>query len=197
MYGLMPLGQHKVWLAGGRLCAARPRRPWRNEVIDNACYNIYCYTMPSRLQAEIKQTKPFASLEHEAILGLQRTAALVDHATDEALRPFGVTGTQFNVLRILRGAGGNGLCGREIGERMITRVPDVPRLLDRLEKAGLISRERDPSDRRHVTARITSLGLELLDEVAAVSMPFEQWFKRLSQDQLRTLIDALDTVRAG
>ena len=153
--------------------------------------------MPSRLQAEIKQNKPFASLEHEAMLGLLRTAALVDHATDEALRPFGLTGTQFNVLRILRGAGEAGLCGREIGERMITRVPDVPRLLERLEKAGFISRERDPSDRRHVTARITKQGIDLLEATSSLSTPIEQRFKQLSEDQLRTLIDALDSVRAG
>ena len=153
--------------------------------------------MQSRLQTEIKQNKPFASLEHEAILGLMRTAAQLDHATDEFLRPFGVTGTQFNVLRILRGAGDSGLCGREVGERMINRVPDVPRLLERLEKAELISRERDPNDRRHVTARITEKGMSLLHEVDAMTPPFEQRFRQLSQDQLRTLIDALDIVRAG
>jgi DNA-binding MarR family transcriptional regulator len=153
--------------------------------------------MSGRLQAEIKQNKPFGSLEQEAILGLLRTAAVVDHATEEALRPFGVTGTQFNVLRILRGAGPNGLCGREIGERMITRVPDVPRLLERLETAGLISRERDPNDRRHVTARITDRGTELLGKIDNVSMPVVSWFGRLSQDQLQALIDALDTVRAS
>ena len=153
--------------------------------------------MPSRLQAEIKQSKPFRSLEHEAMLGLLRTAALVDHANDEALRPFGVTGTQFNVLRILRGAGSAGLCGREIGERMITRVPDVPRLLDRLEKAGLISRERDPNDRRHVTARITQQGQDVIDAVGAVTSPIEQRFKQIPQEQLRALIDAMDAIRAG
>ena len=153
--------------------------------------------MPSRLQAEIKQNKPFASLEHEAVLGLMRTAAIVDHATDEALRPYGITGTQFNVLRILRGAGSNGLCGREIGERMITRVPDVPRLLERLEKAGYIDRERDPSDRRHVTARITAKGEALLQEMGDVSSPIVDRFKQLPADQLRALIDALDFIRAG
>lgn len=153
--------------------------------------------MPSRLQAEIKQNKPFASLEHEAVLGLMRTAAIVDHATDEALRPYGVTTTQFNVLRILRGAGPNGLCGREIGERMITRVPDVPRLLDRLEKAEYISRERDSNDRRHVTARITAKGEALLAEMGDVSPPIVDRFKQLSEDQLRALIDALDFIRAG
>ena len=153
--------------------------------------------MVSKLQTEIKQTKPFAKLEHEAILGLLRTAAIVGHQTDEALRPFGVTGTQFNVLRILRGAGESGLCGREIGERMITRVPDVPRLLDRLEKAGFISRERDPNDRRHVTARITTKGEQLLEEIGHLSFPIEQRFQHLTGDQLRTLIDALDMVREG
>jgi DNA-binding MarR family transcriptional regulator len=154
--------------------------------------------MSSRLQAEIKQSKPFAKLEHEAILGLLRTAAIVDHATDEMLRPFGVTGTQFNVLRILRGAGQQGLCGREIGERMITRVPDVPRLLDRLEKAELISRERDPNDRRHVTARITANGRELLDQVGTLaSNPIEERFSRVPQEQLQILIDAMDLIREG
>jgi DNA-binding MarR family transcriptional regulator len=153
--------------------------------------------MPSRLQAEIKQTKPFSSLEQEAILGLLRTAAIVDHSNDETLRPFGLTTTQFNVLRILRGAGPDGLCGREIGERMINRVPDVPRLLERLEKAELITRERDAEDRRHVTARISTKGKQLLDEIAKIAFPMEKRFGRLAQDQLRTLIAALDVIREG
>jgi DNA-binding MarR family transcriptional regulator len=153
--------------------------------------------MTSRLQAEIKQNKPFASLEHEAALGLLRTAAIIEHSNDETLRPFGITGTQFNVLRILRGAGPDGLCGREIGERMINRVPDVPRLLDRLEKAEMISRVRDRDDRRHVSARITPKGKQLLEEIAKVTMPAEEWFSRLTQEQLRSLIDALDLIREG
>jgi DNA-binding MarR family transcriptional regulator len=153
--------------------------------------------MPSRLQAEIKQNKPFASLEHEAILGLLRTAAIVDHATDEALRPFGLTGTQFNVLRILKGADPDGLCGKEIGERMINRVPDVPRLLDRLEKAELISRTRDREDRREVSARITDKGRQLVDQIGNLSTPVEKWFARLEPEQLKALIAALDVIRGG
>ena len=152
--------------------------------------------MPSRLQAEIKQSKPFRNREHEAILGLLRTAAILDHATDEELRPFGLTHTQFNVLRILRGAGQDGLCGREIGERMITKVPDVPRLLDRLEKAELISRERNSDDRRHVTARITTKGKQLVEAVGDVSK-VEARFRRLTPEQLTVLIEALDTIREG
>jgi DNA-binding MarR family transcriptional regulator len=153
--------------------------------------------MSSRLQAEIKQKKPFASLEHEAILGLLRTAAVVNHATDEALRPYGLTGTQFNVLRILKGAEPNGLCGKEIGERMINRVPDVPRLLERLEKAELISRQRDREDRREVSARITPKGRQLVDEIGVVSIPVEKWFARLDREQLEALIAALDLIREG
>jgi DNA-binding MarR family transcriptional regulator len=151
--------------------------------------------MPSQLQSEIKQTKPFARLEHEAVLGLLRTAALIGHVMEESLRPFGVTGTQFNVLRILRGAGDNGLCGREIGERMITRVPDVTRLLDRLEKSGLITRDRDRDDRRHVTARISAKGSDLLEKAASAGSAIEQRFERLNQEELRVLITALDELR--
>lgn len=151
--------------------------------------------MPSRLQVEIKQNKPFPTPAHEAILGLLRTAAIIDHALDEALRPFGLTGTQFNVLRILRGAAETGLCGREVGERMINRVPDVPRLLDRLERSGLISRVRDPGDRRHVVARITPAGIELLDRIGNGSNSILDRFNRLSEDQLKSLIQAMDAIR--
>jgi DNA-binding MarR family transcriptional regulator len=153
--------------------------------------------MPSRLQAEIKQNKPFTSVEQEAILGLLRTAAILNHANDEALRPYGLTGTQYNVLRILRGSGEQGLCGREIGERMINKVPDVPRLLDRLEKAELISRVRDETDRRHVTATITAKGKRLLEDISKVASAIEKRFQKVPQDQLRTLIDALDRIREG
>ena len=153
--------------------------------------------MPSRLQVEIKKTKPFASIEQEAILGLLRTAAIVDHSIDEALRPFGLTATQFNVLRILNGAGPEGLCGREVGERMLNRVPDVPRLLERLEKADLVSRVRDREDRRHVATRITAKGSQLLEEISHIAMPAEEWFKRLGREQLKALIETLDVIRQG
>jgi len=153
--------------------------------------------MTSRLQVELKQTKPFPSRESEAALGLLRTAAIVEHAQQEALRPFGITGTQYNVLRILRGAGDAGLCGREVGERMITRVPDIPRLLERMEEAGLIRRERDADDRRHVIARITDAGLRMVDQVTPVLMTLEQrFFGHLDAGALGSLIDALDEVRA-
>src|SRR3954464_1190908 len=119
--------------------------------------------MSSTLRSEIKQNKPFPSLRAEALLGILRTAAVIDHHLGEALKPYKITTTQYNVLRILRGAGRKGMCGREVAERLVSRVPDVSRLLDRTEELGLISRERDSADRRHVTARISDKGLALLN----------------------------------
>ena len=120
--------------------------------------------MSSRLQAELKQSKPFPRRSSEALLSVLRTAALLEHRINEILRPFGITELQYNVLRILRGAGAEGLCGREISERLVSKVPDVSRLLDRMEGMQLLRRERDETDRRHVTARITAKGLRVLDE---------------------------------
>jgi len=152
--------------------------------------------MMARVHVELKQSKPFARPESEAFVGLLRTAAMIDHAANEALKPYGLTQTQYNVLRILRGAGTDGLCGREVGERLIARVPDVPRLLDRMVEAGLISRERDSADRRHVTARITPEGLQLLDRVTPVLETLEaRWFGSLQASELEGLIQALDALR--
>src|SRR5580765_7812740 len=120
--------------------------------------------MASRLQAELRQTKPFPRQSSEALLSVLRTAALLEHQLDKLLRPYGITELQYNVLRILRGAGPDGWCGRVIAERLVSKVPDVSRLLDRMDSMQLLRRERDPSDRRHVTARITPKGLRLLDE---------------------------------
>jgi DNA-binding MarR family transcriptional regulator len=154
--------------------------------------------MTGRLQHEIKQTRPFASPRSEALVGILRTAAVLDHAINEALKPHGLTATQHNLLRILRGAGAGGLCGREVGERLIARVPDVSRLLDRMAECGLVARERDAEDRRHVTARITDAGLALLERVDPVIAEVEaRHTGRLAPDALTGLIDALDAVRTG
>ena len=154
--------------------------------------------MPSRLQAEIKQTRPFPRRSAEAFLSILRTAAVLDHHLGETLKPFGITPTQHNVLRILRGAGAKGLCGREVAERLVARVPDVPRLLDRLETMQLITRARDQDDRRHVTARITRKGLALLEEVTPRLEAVERArMGGLSQRRLAGLIQGLDAIRGG
>jgi DNA-binding MarR family transcriptional regulator len=154
--------------------------------------------MANNLQAEIKQTKPFPRVTAEALLSVLRTAAVLEHQLTEALKPYGITHTQYNVLRILRGAGANGLCGREVGERMVSRVPDVSRLLDRMEETGLISRERDPADRRHVTARITRKGLTLLEEATPELEVVERARAgKIPTGQLQQLIEVLSTVRGN
>ena len=152
--------------------------------------------MPSRLESEIRQSRPFARRSEEALVGIFRTAAILDHAIQDALKPFGITPTQYNVLRILRGAGKDGLCGREIGERLVSKVPDVSRLLDRMEDLGLMTRERDPDDRRHVTARVTPKGLKVLVQVEPTLEALErQHFGALGAEALKNLIETLDTVR--
>jgi DNA-binding MarR family transcriptional regulator len=152
--------------------------------------------MSKTLQSTIKQSKPFPSPRAEALLGILRTAAVIDHHLGEALKPYKITTTQYNVLRILRGAGRNGMCGREVAERLVSRVPDVSRLLDRTEELGLISRVRDSADRRHVTARITDKGLALLDRVTPELEAVEQQrFGQIDPAVLKGLIAALDQVR--
>jgi len=150
------------------------------------------------LQHELKMTRPFASLAHEAHLSISRTAAILEHAVDEAFRSQQITATQFNVLRILRGAGDEGLCRAEIGARMIRRVPDVTRLIDRLEEAGLVVRDREGRDRRYVTTRITPKGLALLGGLDAdVLATHERLLGHLGQARLRQLIGLLEDVRKG
>ncbi len=152
--------------------------------------------MTSALERELKQSRPFPTRAAEALISILRTAAILEHQVAEVMRPFGITPTQHNVLRILRGAGSAGLCGREVAERMVARVPDAPRLLERLEMMGLIRRERDASDRRHVTATITPEGLALLDRVTPAVEAFEQArLGHLSDRTLQSLIDGLTAVR--
>ena len=150
----------------------------------------------SQLASELKQTKPFASPVQEAVLSIKRTAALLELRLAELLRPYGVTPTQYNVLRILRGAGAEGLPRCEVQGRLVAPVADTTRLLDRLEKMGLVSRARNTEDRRVVTSKITPRGLALLDKVAAPLRQFEEnEVGQVSDARLRTLIGVLDEVR--
>ncbi|HXT17970.1 MAG TPA: MarR family transcriptional regulator [Gemmatimonadaceae bacterium] len=154
--------------------------------------------MSSGLRSEIKQTKPFTSLEQEAQLNIERTAAVLGHAFAEALKPYGVTPTQYNALRILRGAGKEGLCRNEVRDRLIAQVPDVTRLLDRLEEIGLIERERSTTDRRLVGTRITTRGnalLRTLDE--PIARVHKQHLGHMTNKQLRALNELLTLARQG
>lgn len=152
--------------------------------------------MTPDLREDLRQRKPFLSLEQEAQLNVVRTASLLVAAFDQMLKPFGITATQYNVLRILRGAEPDGLCRNELRDRMLTRMPDVTRLLDRMEDAKLVARARDSEDRRLVSTRITSRGLRLLDELEdAVTDEHVRRFHHLGKTRLKTLIELLSAVR--
>ena len=157
---------------------------------------MYRSPMTTALRDEIRQTRPFASLEQEAHLGILRTAAALDHAFAEALKPYGITPTQYNVLRILRGAGETGLCRNEVRERMVARVPDATRLLDRMEAAGLIQRARDAEDRRFVTTRISEQGLGILEELEGPVLELHRrHLGHLGEEELLALVRLMDRVR--
>ena len=152
--------------------------------------------MTTGIQAEIKQAKPFSSLEEDALLSLQRTADQLQWRIFKLLKPYGVSPTQYNALRILRGAKEQGRSCSEIAERMINRDPDITRLIDRLERRGLVQRAREKKDRRVVTARITPAGLELLKEL---DRPVEEFNRKmlghLGEQKLKRLIKLLGVAR--
>ena len=148
------------------------------------------------LRAEIQQARPFESPAQEAFLNLVRTAATLEHAFEDGLKRYRVTATQYNVLRILRGAGEGGLCRNEVNARMIAPVPDATRLLDRLEARGYVERHREADDRRFVTARISGAGLELLERMERpVAELHEAQLGHLSAPELRQLIALLERAR--
>jgi DNA-binding MarR family transcriptional regulator len=154
--------------------------------------------VPRPLHVELKSARPFDLLEEETHLSIVRTAAILEHAMAQALKPYGLTVTQYNVLRILRGAGEGGLCRNEIGERLLRQVPDVTRLLDRLRDLKLIGRERTDTDRRMVRTHITPKGLKILAELDAPVRAFHRTrLEGMSRQKLRQLVDTLAELRAA
>jgi MarR family transcriptional regulator, organic hydroperoxide resistance regulator len=154
--------------------------------------------MSDRLLRDLKQTKPFANERIAVLVSLLRTTDLVSRPLEELLRPAELSHTTYNVLRILRGAGSQGLPCREIGARLVTREPDVTRLLDRLERRGLLTRSRDSSDRRVVTIRITEAGMALLDELDMDRRGYDAlapFFSGLSPADIDTLLRLLERLR--
>lgn len=152
--------------------------------------------MTSALRAELRQRKPFTSLEQEAYLSVKRTEASLREHFDLVLKPYGISVTQYNVLRILRGAGQAGLCRNEIRDRLIDRMPDVTRLLDRMEETGWITRTRSTEDRRQVSTELTKRGRELVDSLdGPVAAEHQRRLGHMTKTQLRTLIELLSVVR--
>lgn len=149
-----------------------------------------------KLQDEIRQSKPFRCAEEEAYLSIVRTAAMLEHALAQALKPFDITPTQYNVLSILRGAGSDGLCRNEVGGRLVTAMPDVTRLLDRMEDTGLIVRQRSTTDRRVVSTKLTKKGLDLVGKLDGTVVEIHQkQFRNVDRRSLKTLIALLGEIR--
>ena len=152
--------------------------------------------MPGKLLAEIRQNKPFELLEEEAVLNIARTAEVLRQRLTEFLREYQLSETQYNVLRILRGAGDQGATCTQVSERMINHDPDITRLLDRMEARGLIRRERSKEDRRAVVATISPDGLALL---GSMDEPLRNYLRdrmgRLGKANMEQLIGQLEQVR--
>lgn len=154
--------------------------------------------MIKELRDRLKQTKPFANVEEEVALAIQALAD--DHwaVVDRVLKAGDLTTTQYNVLRILRGAGEEGLSCRDIGERMVTRDPDITRILDRLEGRELIRRERQSADRRVILAFITEIGLALLRELdGPIATTQKEIFNTLTEGELETFSQLLEKMLRG
>jgi DNA-binding MarR family transcriptional regulator len=153
--------------------------------------------MIRHLAEEIRQSTAFRSPQEEVFLALQRTADAVLRPVAEVLRAEGLSPTQYNVLRILRGAGETGLACGEVAQRMVTRDPDLTRLLDRLESRGLIERSRGARDRRVVVTRATPVALKLLATLdVSVDAAQRRALAHVRAADLRLLIRLLEVVRS-
>lgn len=152
----------------------------------------------AKLAEELRMTRPFACLEEEAMLSVMRTAEVISQHVASLLKSFDLSANQYNVLRILRGSRDTGLTCGQIGERMISRDPDITRLLDRLESRGLIARERSEADRRVVVAHISAAGLSLLHEMDPEILSYNRrFFESFGAKKLRQLIELLEEARAA
>lgn len=152
----------------------------------------------TKLQEELQQTKPFASARQEAMLALMKTADGVRRGIATVLEPHQVTLQQYNILRILRGAGPKGIPTLSIAGRLIEETPGVTRLLDRMEARGWVKRVRCERDRRVVYAIITESALELLARIDPLLAEFEKdSLPLLSEPEVEALIALLERVRAG
>ena len=127
--------------------------------VDNEYYGF----VAGKLQQEIHQTKAIRLLEEETTLNIVRTADVLMVALADVLKPYQLSATQYNVMRILRGAGKDGASCKDIGSRLVARDPDITRLMDRLEQRGLVRRDRAKEDRRVVTHELTKAGLDLVN----------------------------------
>ena len=144
-----------------------------------------------------RHKRDLPSLEARAFVALLTAADRLSQDAENLVKEYGLTGTQYNVLRILRGAEPAGLACKGIGDRMISHDPDMTRLLDRMDKRGLITRERQTDDRRVVKTRVTAQGLQILKKLDnPIQELHKRQFREISAGRLKTLADALEEVIA-
>lgn len=149
-----------------------------------------------RLREEIKQSKPFHDRAHAAALALLRTVDEARREMESLIAPHGVSPEQYNVLRILRGAGEHGLPTLEIAARLLEKNPGITRLVDKLEAKKLVERRRCKTDRRQVFCVITPAGEAIVNAIDAPSRQAnQQLFRALKPAEIDTLIDLLDRLR--
>jgi DNA-binding MarR family transcriptional regulator len=164
--------------------------------LDDNRHNRYYEDVPGRLQSEIGQTRPFDLIEEEVALNVIRTAEVLQRSIAGFLKEYDLSPVQYNVLRILRGAGADGATCSQIGERLLTRDPDITRLLDRMEARGLIARRRSSQDRRVVITRLSKTGLALVNRI---DQPLRAMSKaklgNFGRDALAELISGLERMR--
>lgn len=154
--------------------------------------------MAGKLRREIKQTRPFSSVHEEVVLSMIRTADHLQLPLGEVLREVNLSLSQYNILRILRGAGAEGLPCGEISERMVRRDPDLTRLLDRLESRGLVTRARGRTDRRVVLAMITEEGRHLLQTLEeSIREATKKALSHMPASRLDALCALLDEARGN
>jgi DNA-binding MarR family transcriptional regulator len=150
----------------------------------------------SSLAAAIKQGKPFKSPQQELYISIAKTASELSLSIERFLRPYGLTQIAYNVLRILQGSAPEGLGRNEISERMITAAPDMTRLLDRMERDGLVVRTRGQEDKRQVATTITQAGKDLLTRVEAPLLKLHaEQFAKLSAAEVRAATQWLGVLR--
>lgn len=160
--------------------------------VDNSRLHDYILLVP----AKPKNANLSSPVEERLFLAVLKTADALGQEAEQLTKSIGLTATQYNVLRILRGAGPDGLPCRGIGERMISRDPDMTRLLDRMEKGGLITRARQKDDRRVVKTQITEAGLNLLQKLDQPMRDLhKKQFEHMPVAQLKTLAELLDALK--
>jgi DNA-binding MarR family transcriptional regulator len=152
----------------------------------------------STLRDEIKQTRPFRSSAEEVVVSILRTAAVVQRHLSQVVEAHGITIQQYTVLRILRGAGEAGLPTLAIRDRMVEEAAGITRLLDKLETAGHVMRERSTPDRRQVLCHITPKGANLVEELdKPMDVANQRSGSMLDDEERKQIVDLLGAVRAA